>query len=161
MLFRLMGSEGLPSEVEAAGHCAEETQVRSRSGEGLVRVVAGNEPFASTSQLGCCSFEAGSNGRQVGSDAGNCRPGLVDLVQVAADNVASVHRQFAHYEVDGLDAVCPLVDRRDAGIPPVLGGAGLLHITHATVDLDADGRQFHSQIRAPSFGDRGEQAGPA
>ncbi|MNQ77520.1 hypothetical protein D3C85_923900 [compost metagenome] len=71
--------------------------------------------------------------------------------------LAAVHRQLAADQVHGLDAVGAFVDRGDAGIAVVLGGAGLLDEAHAAVDLDAQRGDFAADVGGPGLGDGGEQ----
>ena len=67
--------------------------------------------------------------------------------------------ELAADEVDGLDAVGAFVDRRDAGVAEMLGGAGLLDEAHAAVHLDAERRDLDAEIGPPRLDDRREQVG--
>ena len=73
--------------------------------------------------------------------------------------LAARERQLAGDEIDGLDAVGALVDRRDARIAQVLRRAGLLDIAHAAMDLHAEGRDLDADIGREGLGDRREQRG--
>src|SRR5206468_7711233 len=64
---------------------------------------------------------------------------------------AAVAGDLAPDEVIPLDTGGALVDRGDAGVAQVLGGAGLLDEAHAAMHLDAQGSDLSAGLRAPSF----------
>ena len=64
-----------------------------------------------------------------------------------------VLRELARDEVDGLDAVRALVDRRDAGVAQMLDRPRLLDEAHAAMDLDAGGGDVDADIGRVGFGD--------
>ncbi len=68
-------------------------------------------------------------------------------------------RQLALDEVDRLDAIGALVNRRDARIAHVLRRAGLFDEAHAAVDLDAERGRFVADVGRERLGDRRQQRG--
>ena len=75
----------------------------------------------------------------------------------AAHRVAARERQLARDEVDRLDAVGALVDRRDAGVAQMLRRAGLLDEAHAAMDLHAERGDLDADVGRQGLGDRGQQ----
>src|SRR5262249_38286985 len=87
-------------------------------------------------------------------DLGN---GLPKLGEISAYRRAAGLRQLAGHEVDRLNAVGAFVDLRNAGVAIVLGGAGLLDVAHAAVDLDAERGNLAADVGCERLGDRREQ----
>ena len=81
----------------------------------------------------------------------------VEIIKQFLQRSAISHRQFAHHEVNGLNAIGPLVNRQDAGIAVVLGGAGLLHITHPAMHLQRQRGHFDTGFRPEIFCQRCQQ----
>ncbi len=89
-------------------------------------------------------------GRVLDSLDGRCEPfdwlAAVETVQINQGGLhvcdqrtgrfAAVHRQLASDQVHRLDAVGAFVDRGDARVAIVLGGASFLDEAHTAVDLD-------------------------
>ena len=98
--------------------------------------------------------------RQGVGAGGEPRIGGARLGDEAPHRFAAVARHLAHHQVDRLDAVGALVDRRDADVAQHLRGAGLLHEAHAAMHLDAERGAIHAAIRAPRLDDRGQQRDP-
>lgn len=93
--------------------------------------------------------------RMRGGGAGLDR--LDDVRKQLIEGGASVHVQLAADQVDRLDGVRALVDRRDPRIAQMLGRAGFLDITHAAMHLDTQRGDFDPDIGRPGLGDRREQ----
>ena len=95
---------------------------------------------------------------RLAAELGQDRPHLGEQSRAASPPVAA---ELAADQVGGLDAVGALVDRRDAGVAIVLGGAGLLDVAHAAMHLDAGRGDLDAEVGAPGLDHRGQQVGPA
>ena len=84
---------------------------------------------------------------------------LRQLGDVGLDDAPPSSGSLRVGEVDGLDAVGALVDRQDARVAIVLGGAGLLDEAHAAVDLHADGGDLAADVGGEGLGDGRQQRG--
>ncbi len=73
------------------------------------------------------------------------------------DDAALAERQLAGHEVDRLDAVGALVDRRDARVAEHLRRAGLLDVAHAAMDLDAERGDLDADVGGERLGDRRQE----
>ena len=80
--------------------------------------------------------------------------------QQAFHPLPAIACQFPPDKVSGLNAVSPLVNRRDAGIAIILGSAGFLDESHAAMHLHAQRSDFAADIRAIGFGQRGDEVEP-
>ena len=74
-------------------------------------------------------------------------------------HLAALQPELAPDQVGRLDAVGALVDRRDAGVAIMLGGAGLLDIAHAAMDLDAEAGHLDADVGAIGLDQRRQQVG--
>ena len=70
---------------------------------------------------------------------------------------AAVARDLAADEIIGLDGGGAFVDRGDAGVAQMLGGAGLLDEAHAAMDLDAGRGDLDRIFGAPALDDGDQQ----
>ena len=110
-----------------------------------------------------CIFKTGQRVGQRGLQRGNrpcSRQRLgegADVREQALPVCPTVHRQLAADEVERLNAVGALVDRRDAGIAQMLGRAGLLDEAHAAEHLNGKAGDFHAGIGGVGLGERGQQ----
>src|SRR5262249_49617234 len=144
----------------ASGGDAEQPQVRGRAGQRLLgrlvevreqpvrRMVKARDRLAEP-------FGGGPESRIVGSL--HLGDGAAKLVETGAHGGAARERQLAGDEVDRLDAVGAFVDLRNAGIPIVLRGAGLLDIAHTAVHLNAERGDFSPDVGRERLGDRRQE----
>ena len=75
------------------------------------------------------------------------------------DDFPARERQLALHEIDRLNAVGALVDRRDPRVAHVLGRARLLDIAHAAMHLNAERGDFVADVGRERLGDRRQQSG--
>ena len=108
---------------------------------GSVAAWASIHSVASRSGSDAVGEPGGGSPRQVVARGGELGVERLDAGEEVVDDAAASHRQLAADEVDRLDAVGALVDRRDADVAVVLGDAGLLDEAHAAVDLDRRARR--------------------
>ena len=80
-----------------------------------------------------------------------------DFVDIGVDRRAAGERELAGDEIDRLNAVGALVDRRNARVAQMLGGAGLLDVAHAAVHLHAKRGDLATDVGRERLGDRREQ----
>ena len=83
-----------------------------------------------------------------------------DFCDEVGDGGAVVQGKLSQNQIDRLYAVGPLVDRCDARVSIVLGGAGLFDVPHAPVDLEAQRRHLSADVGAPCLHYRSEDGEP-
>src|SRR5207237_2637004 len=89
---------------------------------------------------------------------GGDRPQLpLHVADQCAHRGAAIAAELAADEIVRLDAGSAFVDGRDAHIAQVLGGAGLLDVAHAAVNLHAQAGDLVADFRAPALDDRREE----
>ena len=154
------GYQGGPRHHPAAGDDTQKAQVMDGAGghgPGIGRVGFDQPPGRPGQRVGAAG-EAGADGRDVVPLGGGQFP--VQLADHGDEGVragALVARHLASHQVVGLDAVGSLVDGGDAPVAQMLGGAGLFHVAHAAVDLDAGVGDLDSGVRAPCLDHGGQQ----
>ena len=73
------------------------------------------------------------------------------------EHLPAFQPELAPDQIGRLDAVRAFVDRRDAGVAKMLGGAGLLDIAHAAMDLHAEARHLAADVGAIGLDQRRQQ----
>jgi hypothetical protein len=74
-----------------------------------------------------------------------------EFVEQRPHRGAAIGGEFARHEVDRLDAVGALIDRGDARVAIMLGGAGLLDEAHAAMDLHAEIGHLVADVGGEAF----------
>src|SRR5215468_9260803 len=157
-----LGGERFLREQRPSGREREQPQIRGRPGERRIEIVvlAAEQPVGRALERIDRILEPHprpAKSRVIGGvDRRHRAP---DLADVGAHRGAAGERKLAGDQVDRLDAVRSLVDRRDARIAQMLCGAGLLHVAHAAVHLHAERGDLVAYIGGECLGDRGEQGG--
>ena len=125
---------------------------------GLGRAV-GHDPVGRFPQRAHPVGQRGPHPGQLRAGRGQLAVERLHLGQEVCYHSSAPHRDLAHDQVDGLDAVGALVDRGDPAVAQILGHAGLLDVAHAPVNLHADRGQLDAKVGAPCFGDGRQQLG--
>ena len=120
---------------------------------------------ASTSASSCCrgptpwstAPRRAARPSTAASSSGRARPARSS--RSVADRRAAVAPHLAHHQVDGLDAVRALVDRRDAHVAQPLRDAGLLDEARAAVHLHRDRGDPEALVGRPRLRERREEIG--
>ncbi|KAF1854083.1 hypothetical protein Lal_00005300 [Lupinus albus] len=152
----LGGTRKLP----AAGDHAHQLQQRHRRGGRQARVLFRRGQHPGNRLLGLLHRRGQlrpGNAQGLISVAGQFASQRRDLVKQAVGRRPAVAQELAVDQVVGLDGGRALIDRGDAGVAQMLGGAGLLDETHAAMDLHAIRRQLLAGLGAPALGDGGQQ----
>src|SRR5262245_5885295 len=156
------GGERFLREQRPSSRQREQPQIGRRAGERRVEIVvlAAEQPVGRALERIDRILEphpGPAESRVVGGV--DRRDRAPDLADVGAHRGAAGERQLARDQVDRLDAVGALVDRRDARIAVMLSGAGLLHVAHAAVHLHAERGDLGADIGRECLGDGREQGG--
>ena len=150
--------ERLACQQAAAGGIAEQPQVGRGAGERVLRALLRQQPLRRAVEAvdGFAQARGGlaEGGRVAGAHIGHRR---AQLVEIKRDRAAAFQRHLARHQIERLDAVGALVDRGDAGVAVMLGGAGLLDEAHAAVHLHAEGSHLDADIGGERLRDRRQQ----
>ena len=150
-------------EVGGAGRQRELPEIGRRAGQRLIAPPVGQRLLQEARRLEQVGHRPvdGLGGtpeaRQVGG--ADRRGAFAKLGDEAEHMLAAGLRQLAGDEVDRLDAVGALIDRRDAGVAIEARRAGLLDEAHAAMHLHAERGYLDAGIGGERLGDRRQQVG--
>ncbi len=149
----IVGDERGTRHLPSARHDPQELKKRRRPAEHGVDVIPAGRPnpVDRRGQRRNATAQPRLYGREVISGRviqAVCN--ALDVGDQGSRGLAVIAQNFSTDEVDRLDAGGAFVDRGDAGIAQVLGGAGLLDISHAAVNLQADGRDVDGRFPCSS-----------
>ena len=129
--------------LPAAGHGTGQHQKMVSDGPGRIGAVGivSREPLPGRGQVGHGRFQRAAYTGQsltVSFQIGHCR---LHVDNQRGQRCALIAQDLPTDQVIGLDPGRTFVNRRDARIAVMLGGAGFLDITHATVNLNTQRSQ--------------------
>ncbi|CAM4413604.1 hypothetical protein PARU111607_17700 [Palleronia rufa] len=139
-----------------AQHPREGAQIRHRTGEPVLHLIARHQPFGPLAQrFGGVPHRLG---QRLFAGPRGLGP-LLDLVDQAERGLTAI-RHLARHQIHGLDAVGALVNGADPRVAGELRGASLLHIAHAAMDLHTLLRHRDTSIGPEGLDDRRQKRGP-
>ena len=152
--------ERLFRQHAAAGAMAEQPQVRRGAGERGVGGFLRQQPMRRAFER-VDRFAEPRRGFAKGRSVARLHraDGLAQFVDIERDRFAAFQRHLARHQIERLDAVGAFVDRGNARVALVLGGAGLFDEAHAAMHLYAERSDLDADIGGEGFGDRRQQRG--
>ena len=145
--------QGGSCHLPPPGHGAEQLQERDRPGGRRFHVAgeSGDQPVGRLGQRGNAFGQRPPNHRKARmADLPQISIERPHLIEQQLDGCSLFIRDFAAYQIVGLDSRSALVDRRDSRIAQILRGTRFLDETHAAVDLHTRRRNFDGLLRAPA-----------
>src|SRR6516164_4011958 len=136
------------SQHAAAGGIAEQAQVGCSPREGGIGRLLCKQPVCGAfeavngfAKTGRCFAKGGRIARLDGPY------GAPQFVNIESDRLATFEWQFSRYEIKRLNPVSAFIDRSNPCVAKMLCRAGLLDVTHAAMNLNAEGSNLASDIR--------------